>query len=272
MSIKKSLSEATQIKLNNQFCFTTSSLAYTLPTQIVYSDIFSIIDAGSSARRSVLDWGLFHVKRNYLSVWKEYKKALKQRNALLKQNATYDNFIPWDTQLNLYAEQLDQFRKEYFVKWEQEFQKVIVELTDVSCSLHYYKGWDKKNTGKDLQTILEDNFKSDKQKTFTQYGSHQADLLIESNHSKARHILSRGQQKIILIALKLAQANLIESSCLFLIDDFSAELDEVHQENILRYLIDNKGQYVITSVHPLKAQSKVALDSQASFVIHNGII
>lgn len=158
VSIQKSSSNPTQIKLNNQFCTSTSQLAYATPCQIIYSDIFQIIDAGPSVRRSLLDWGLFHVKHTYLSVLKEYKKILKQRNALLKTNASYDHFVPWDQQLNAIAEQLDLLRKEYFQQWESVFYRVLEQLTDTKCTIHYFKGWTENVMVKicfiRLQTIL----------------------------------------------------------------------------------------------------------------------
>ncbi|MGL5743441.1 MAG: DNA replication/repair protein RecF [Legionella sp.] len=267
ISIQKSSSEPTQIKLNNQFCASTSQLAYALPCQIFYSDIFQIIDAGPSVRRNLLDWGLFHVKQNYLAIWKEYKKVLKQRNALLKRHAPYSHFILWDKQLGELAFQLDQLRAEYFISWECEFKQVLSELCELDCSLKYFKGWDRKHSGKELQELLIDCFDSDKRKQYTQYGAHQADILIEINHNRARQFLSRGQQKIILIALKLAQANMINSECLYLIDDLPAELDELHQKRLMTYLSTRKGQYVITST----TNPAVLIDhiNDDSFTIHH---
>lgn len=251
VSIQKSKAHPTQIKLNNQLCSTTSQLAYAMPAQIFYSDIFQIIDASSSVRRSVLDWGLFHVKHSYLSIWKEYRKVLKQRNALLKTNQSYANFIPWDKQLHDLANQLDQSRQEYFVLWQDKFYKVLSQLTKTECTLQYFKGWDRKGIGSDLLTLLQESFASDKLKTFTQLGAHHADLIIESNEVKAKQVLSRGQQKIILIALKLAQAELLERECLFLFDDFAAELDQQHQQNLLNYLSSSKGQFVLTATQEI---------------------
>lgn len=247
ISIQKSYSEPTQIKLNNQFCSTTSQLAYALPCQVFYSDIFQIIDAGPSIRRSLLDWGLFHVKHNYLALWKEYKRVLKQRNALLRQHAAYEHFIPWDKQLSQLASQLHLLREEYFAQWEYAFSDVLKELSTLACKIVYYKGWDKKNLGKDLEHILKESFISDNQKTYTQFGAHQADIFIEVHDNKAKQVLSRGQQKIILFALRLAQANLLQQDCLYLIDDLPAELDEEHQSKLMAYLAKRAGQYVITS-------------------------
>ena len=271
ISIQKSCSEPTQIKLNNQFCSSTSQLAYALPCQIFYSDIFQIIDAGPSIRRSLLDWGLFHVKQNYLSVLKEYKKALKHRNALIRQHAAYAQFVPWDKQLSNFANQLHLLRYEYFIQWEKEFHNVLNEISDLKCALKYYKGWDKKNTGKDLEYILADSFALDNQKLYTQHGAHQADILIEINQCKAKQILSRGQQKIILISLKLAQANMLNQECLCLIDDLPAELDNIHQKKLMKYLATRKGQYVITStLSPTSLISEIGNEANAYYELVEG--
>lgn len=272
ISIQKSLSEPTQIKLNSQFCSATSQLAYALPAQIFYSDIFSIIDAGSSIRRSVLDWGLFHVKHDYLSIWKAYKKVLKQRNALLKQHAPYEHFIPWDIQLSDLADSLHQRRSDYFLLWKEEFDKVLSDLSTTTCTIEYFKGWDRKSTGKNLQAVLAESFQSDKHKSYTQYGAHQADILIESQETKAKHILSRGQQKIILIALKLAQSNLLNTDCLYLFDDFPAELDDAHQMRLMRYLEKLRGQFIITSTHKMIADDFEKGDSAVTFNIRDGLV
>lgn len=272
ISIQKSCSEPTQIKLNNQFCTSTSQLAYALPCQIFYSDIFQIIDAGPSVRRSVLDWGLFHVKQNYLSLWKEYKKVLKHRNALLKTHAPFAHFVPWDKQLNILAIQLDELRQDYFKQWEEVFYEVLQQLTNSSCTIHYFKGWDKKQTGKNLEQILADNFMSDTHKLYTQHGAHQADIIIESNDFKAKHVLSRGQQKIILIALKLAQGELLEQDCLYLFDDLVAELDVIHQNRLFNYLAKVKGQYVITSVNKMDLIPELLTEYIYSFTIDDGVV
>lgn len=251
ISIQKSCSQATQIKINHQLCTTTSQLAYFLPCQVLYAELFQIIEAGSAVRRKLLDWGLFHLQPQYFKLWKEYKKVLKQRNALLKTHAPYAHFIPWDQQLNALAHELDYWRKEYFERWKIRFYEVLEQITDCTCRIHYFKGWDKKQRGKALDETLAEHFQGDKQKLYTQYGPHQADIFIESKDMKAKQTLSRGQQKMIVIALQLAQGALLDRHCLYLFDDLPAELDKLHQKKLLQYLAKQRGQYVITSLDTL---------------------
>lgn len=273
IAIQKSIAGSTQIKLNNQFCTSTSQLAYALPCQIIYADIFQIIDAGPTVRRSLLDWGLFHVKPNFLLLWKEYKRVLKQRNALLRTEKSYTNFIPWDKQLDELACHIHQLRQDYFADLTVVFHLILKKLTDLECDIDYYKGWDKKNTKQSLLDTLVDNFDSDRKRQYTQSGVHQADILISSNTQKAKQVLSRGQQKIILMALKLAQGYLIDSDCLYLIDDLSAELDKNHQIKLFNYLETIRGQFVISNIDELNLPDigSVLSDSH-TFCIANGII
>ncbi|KTD34494.1 RecF recombinational DNA repair ATPase [Legionella moravica] len=270
ISIQKSFSQPTQIKLNNQFCYSTSQLAYALPCQIFYADIFQIIDAGPAVRRSVLDWGLFHVKHNYLSLWKDYKKVIKHRNSLLKKRSSYQDFIPWDKQLDQLAIQMDMLRHEYFDRLKITFYDTLRQLTNTSCSIEYYKGWDKKNTGRSLMEVLAEQFTSDLHKQYTQSGPHQADILIYSDETKAKQVLSRGQQKIILIALKLAQGTLLSGDCLYLFDDVPAELDEQHKNALLEYLHVNKGQYVFTCINQSEFLNRLTHLEYSSFYIDSG--
>lgn len=249
ISIQKALLLPTQVLLNSRACQTSSELAYILPCQVCYQDIFQIIDAGPAVRRCLLNWGLFHVKHNYLPLWKDYRRALKQRNNLLRQRAEPQQLLPWDAILSALAEQLDGIRKEYFLQLKEFFVITLKQLSSLKCSLHYYKGWDKKEQGKSLASILKDNYQSDLSRQFTQYGPHQADLLLNGENFTVRNYLSRGQQKIILIALKFAQAKLMAKNCIFLLDDISAELDERHIARISELIKQTPGQFFITTIN-----------------------
>ncbi len=248
ISIQKSLSGPTQVKLNGQSCFSSSELAHVLPCQVFYPDIFQIIDAGPAVRRTLLDWGLFHVEHSYHAVWKDYRLVLKQRNALLRQKASQQQFYPWDRQLVDLADALDRMRARYFSQWSARFLPILEKLTDVPCGIRYYKGWDRKDSGKSLADCLREQFTNDMHRQYTHVGAHHADIFFDLSSKKAKLLLSRGQQKIVLIALKLAQASLVEKECVFLFDDIAAELDSQHLTRLIKYLHNLKGQVFITTM------------------------
>jgi DNA replication and repair protein RecF len=271
ISIQKNRAHGTQVKLNQQFCRRSSELAQFLPCQIFYQDIFQIIDAGPMVRRNLLDWGLFHVKHSYLNVWQDYRRVLKQRNALLKQKINQSNFRPWDNQLIELAEELDRMRSEYFSQWSNCFQKHLKQLTDIECTIHYYKGWDRKNAGKSFASILEEQFNRDCQYQYTHCGAHQADIVFDTATLSARQRLSRGQQKMVLIALKLAQAYLLEKSCLYLFDDIVAELDLHHIERFIQCISENHtGQFFLTANDSAQSLFTDQFKNSRQFLIKDG--
>lgn len=270
ISIQKSISSPTRVKLNQQSCQRSSDLAHFLPCQAFYQDIFQIIDEGPATRRSLLDWGLFHVKQSYLTVWKDYRRVIKQRNALLRQKASMQQCIPWNNMLVELAHELDAMRANYFRDWSETFQTFVTQLTDIPCTIHYYKGWDKKGCGKELATILIDQFASDIQAQYTHSGAHQADVIFETGALKAKQSLSRGQQKIILIALKLAQTHLLQKPCVYLFDDIAAELDAAHLQRFINCLNQVKGQFFLTAIDPTYLRSWINDNDVTLFEINNG--
>lgn len=269
LSIQKSR-QGTFVRLNQQPCLRRSELASFLPCQVFYQDIFDIMDAGPSVRRSLLDWGLFHVEQSYHTLWKDYRRVLKQRNALLRQKADYASFVPWDKQLVELSEALHVLRQRYCDAWFALFETTLQALTYFSCTLSYDKGWDKRGTGKSLAIILREQFEMDVSRQFTHSGAHQADILFDSAQLKAKQALSRGQQKIVLIALKLAQAQILDTFCVYLFDDITLELDHKHIDSFFDFLTHIKGQFFFTTIEPDALQKKTHFSDAAFFSVNNG--
>lgn len=270
ITIKKSLTSLTQVKLNSTLCKNNSELAYFLPCQIFYQDIFQIIDAGATIRRNVLDWGLFYWQPIYLSLWKKYCQALKQRNSLLKQRPSLENLLPWSKILCDLGIQLDKLRYDYTNKLCDEFNQILTKVSSLQCTLTYYNGWDK--IEKDLHQAFINSYHKDLSRQFTHYGPHQADLIIKNKQLNAKHYFSRGEQKIILFSLKIAQANLLKRHCAFLCDDLPAEFDSLYLERLLTLCNNTAGQFFITLIEPLHVQKIIKNFPHKIFTIANGYI
>ncbi len=248
ISVQKSRSGLTKVKINQQNCNRSSELAHFLPCQLIYQDVFQIMDAGASVRRNLLDWGMFHVKHAYHALWKQCHHVLQQRNALLRQQANRQHFQPWDSRLVELSHEIHTLRASYFSDWSTAFSAILAQLTDLSCTIHYDKGWDRKESGKSLAAILSDQFSQDRLRQYTISGPHQADILFNTTVANAKKTLSRGQQKIILIALKLAQTYLMDKPCIYLFDDIIAELDFEHMQRLIQCLSQFQGQFFFTSI------------------------
>ncbi|OGV27633.1 MAG: hypothetical protein A3F18_07590 [Legionellales bacterium RIFCSPHIGHO2_12_FULL_37_14] len=248
VSLRKAIAASSQIKINSQPCLRTSELTTFLPSQVIYQDLFEIIDAGPNVRRQLLDWGLFHVKHDYHQHLFQYRQALKQRNMLLKTGAKPAAFKPWNQTISDLGEWIHSARQEYIEILIPIFKEKLNALATFTSEINYFKGWGKENNSQTLQSALEQNYATDIYKQYTQLGPHQADLVLTTTTGKAKHYLSRGQQKIVLLTLKLAQAEILAKPCLYIWDDVCSEIDGVHIEKLSSIIHTLPGQFFITGI------------------------
>ncbi|MCA1773458.1 MAG: DNA replication/repair protein RecF [Halomonas sp.] len=230
-----------------------ADLVQTMPLQLINPDAFRLLEGSPSGRREFLDWGVFHVKQGFLEIWKRARRALKHRNALLRHGRINpQELVVWEQELANWGGKMDALRRAWFTEFLPVFEETLERLLPLpGLTLHYARGWDKKRT---LADVLEGSRQTDQQMGFTQQGPQRADLRIKLNKQPAIEVLSRGQQKLVVSALKLAQGRLLESAsqrrCIYLIDDLPAELDEHHRLLFCQLLEDMRCQVFITSVEP----------------------
>lgn len=228
-----------------------SDLVETLPLQLINPDAFRLLEGSPASRREFLDWGVFHVKHEFLDDWKRARRALKHRNALLRHGRIdVQSIVVWERELVHWSERIDTLRDEYMAGFLPVFEETLAELLPLpELSLRYYRGWDRKRS---LADVLEQGRGSDQLMGFTQQGPQRADLRIRIDRRPALEVLSRGQQKLVVSAMKLAQGRLLEATtgrtCIYLIDDLPAELDANHRSVFGRWLERMQCQVFITSV------------------------
>ena len=237
-----------EIRINQQASQKRSDLAYTLPLQLIHPKSYELLDAGPQIRREFLDWGVFHNEQNFLPAWRRYKKALLQRNVLLKSKKTSQIDV-WDKELVNYGTIVDSYRFHYLEK----FTPVFVEIAEIfvpveKFELNLVSGWD---NGKSFHQGLIDDFDKDLRYGFTHSGPHRGDLQLMINQRLAKDFISRGQLKLLVLTLKLAQVQLLmketnKIGCI-LIDDFAAELDVINRSKVLSYLSKTGCQVIITA-------------------------
>lgn len=255
LGIRRSSSGETLARIDGERIDRLSDLALMLPTVDVESSSFELIDGGSSVRREVLDWGLFHVEHHFLNVWKRYRTALEQRNALLKtgDNPARRNFLTqWDLQLTEHGHALDRFRQRYFDKFAATLSKLAEQYFELkSISVQYQAGWNRLQY-ESLMDCLEAHRATEFEKGRSLYGPHRADLDIRWDGISARDICSRGQKKLVIYAVRLTQVVLYQQARgytpILLLDDLPAELDNQNIERVSRFLCDYPCQSFITAI------------------------
>ena len=172
-----------------------------------------------------MDWGVFHVEPRFYEGYRRYRRALAQRNQVLRRFGKKAELLAWTPELTRTAEELTAWRRRYV----QRLEACLVEemgllWPGLQPRLRLRPGW----KGEDLGAALAATLERDREQGYTTAGPHRADLQIELDEGVlARDRLSRGQQKLLVFALCLAQARLTrqQATSVLLLDDLSAELD-----------------------------------------------
>ena len=252
LGVSRDLQGGLQAKIGGENLRSSSELAEHLPLQVINADSFDLLLGSPGYRRQFLDWGVFHVEHRFHGVWQRFQKALKQRNSLLRHGKISDaDLRPWDRELCEAGESVDEQRAQYFAELEPLFQRLVPRLSpDLGgVELRYRRGWDKSTS---LQQALEGSARADREQGFTHVGPQRADVKVLSGAHAASEVLSRGQQKLVVCALKLAQGQLLSQrkgrSCLYLVDDLPAELDRQHCRRVAEVLMELETQVYITCV------------------------
>jgi DNA replication and repair protein RecF len=252
LGVSRDLLGGLQAKIGGENLRSTSELAEQLPLQVINADSFNLLLGSPGHRRQFLDWGVFHVEHQFHGIWQRFQKALKQRNSLLRHaKITDEELSPWDRELSYAGEAVDEQRARYFAELDPLFQSLVPRLSPdlQGVELRYRRGWDKKAS---LQDSLNGSAKADREQGFTHVGPQRADVKVSFEGYPASEILSRGQQKLVVCALKLAQGQLMSQrkgrSCLYLVDDLPAELDRKHSRRVAEMLVELETQVYVTCV------------------------
>jgi DNA replication and repair protein RecF len=253
VGLSKTRRKGHQLKFCNEKQRNWENVARELPVQTLNSNSFLLLEGGPKPRRQFLDWGVFHVEQSFIRSWRRTKKSIANRNLLLKhRKPDWEQINAWDSELNQASHEVDAARNSYFDSFLPLFMETYEDMGGADAGLlkvSYDRGWDPQRP---LSELLVENKEIDARYGATQNGPHRADLLFKIGQMKAVEILSRGQQKILVSAMKIAQGVLLsralDKGCIFLVDDLPSELDLKNRTAVLRRLLDLGGQVFITCV------------------------
>jgi DNA replication and repair protein RecF len=211
-----------------------ADLAQYFAPAVIDPELHRLLEDGPQRRRRYLDWGVFHVEPGFLPLWRRYRQALKHRNSLLQRGAPARELAAWDPELSNSGDQLSALRERYVVGLAERLAPIARELLGLEVKLNYAPGW-RDTPG--LMAALTQSAERDRRLRTTHNGPHRADIVIEVDGLPVRHRISRGQQKLLVAALILAQVELhaaqITGRTALLLDDPAAELDSDGLQRLL---------------------------------------
>ena len=209
-----------------------------------------IIKEGPSKRRQLINLELCQINKNYAQELIEYNEVLKNRNIVLKEDkykTELDNLLNiYDKELIKYGSKIINCREEHVKELEEEVKKIYKEITpNEDISILYKPSINVEKYKEELEKKREEDILR-KQTTI---GPQRDDLIININGKDARIYGSQGQQRTIILAIKLAESKIIKRHTnnipIILLDDVLSELDDRRQQFLLKGI---KGQQIIITV------------------------
>ena len=229
----------------------TTAMKENLPiVQFIHAKDLRMIEGETELRRDFFNKTMFHVEHSSEIDYKNYKKALSQRNISLKRKVSEGELKVWNEALidtgNTLAEKQKSFFKGIFKKSLERVKKV--ETEDIFLN-QIKKGWPDHIS---LKRALVESTEKDRALGYTSVGPHRLDFNYLIDNKLAKSFLSRGQQKLLII-LSFFKFNDIlsiknESGIVYLIDDITSELDQENLAMVLEQAIGLKAQLLITAI------------------------
>ena len=238
--IKIELSEKKQISLNGIKIKKLSELLGNINTVIFTPEDINILKDGPQRRRRFLDLMIGQLRPNYLYNLNSYLKIIEQRNNYLRQireeHKPEEMLEIWDEKLAEYSEKIYIYRKEFIEKIINKINQIHSKITNEKeiIKIEYISNCEKKEN---YLKLLKERRKLDIIKGFTTKGVHRDDFMIYINGKEVNIYGSQGQNRTVILSLKLAELNVIYDEIgeypILLLDDFMSELDENRRRNFL---------------------------------------
>lgn len=241
--------EGLRIRVAGQEVRNASELARRLPLVVITPDSQRLLTDGAVLRRQLMDWALFHVEPTYLCVLQRYRRALRQRNAALRDSAGPGALEPWNQEVGESGAALHGLRDRFLEGILPLYGQTLEGLISMTVDIRYQPGWD---TARGLTETLQSTMHNDRARGFTGVGPHRADLRFSTDGSLVYQVLSRGEGKLFVVGLVLAQARFLEEiqgrRPIVLVDDLASELDEDSRGRFFRQLRALGAQIFVSTV------------------------
>ena len=236
-----------QIRFNREPVRQISTHTARFPLVLITPESQDLVFGAPKTRRHWLDWALFHVEQSYLINWKNYHRALRQRNCLLRIPGREGELVAWEEEMVRAGSALHESRERFVGALRNAFAQMATDIWTGRPDIVLQPGW---NQEKSLLDALRDARSGDINTGFTRYGPHRADLRFTTEDVPVADICSRGQGKLFITLVALGQALVFRDFTgeppILLLDDISAELDLASRVQVVRRIRDMGLQTMVT--------------------------
>ena len=263
-----------KIRLDGDLLRTFGPMAKMVPVQLMTPETVELVLGGPKIRRQFIDWGVFHVEHSFLNESLKFSYLLKQRNSLLKRRQRTEENVYWDKNFAHYGERVAAARQNYMA----DFEPILVErlkhfLPQYTFRFQLRRGWDNSQS---LSEALVQHEDADYRYGHSTVGPHKAELRMTANGDDVKNILSRGQLKLLVAALKVVQGEYLSSKtgvqCIYLVDDITAELDSTSQEKFCEALLATRAQLFVSAINQAELPELIKSADTKMFHVEHGTV
>jgi DNA replication and repair protein RecF len=216
--------------------------SHSLPVVLFEPNHLQLLAGSPERRREYLDDLLEQTIAGYGTTRRHYKRALTQRNALLKRASGQEHIFPWDVRLSQLAGQIVRARGQMVVQLDSELSPLYKQLSGTKTKLaaEYASQWSPNAYESNLLKKLESSLELDKARGFTGSGPHREDLVVLFDGHPAQEAASRGEVRTAVLAFKILELRIVEAAReqtpFLLLDDVFSELDGKRRHALTDYL------------------------------------
>ncbi len=216
----------------------------------------AIIHGGPAARRTFIDGFATRLYPSHLPALLRYRRLLEQRNHVLQMRATAERLAPWDEQVAAVGVELIERRRRAVAALQTELARVYPAISGErqKVQIGYRSVIGEATEPAALIAALEQARAAELRRGQTLVGPHRDDLSIELDGIDARAFGSRGQQRLLALALRLGEVLPVTEAAgtapVLVLDDALSELDPGVRDNVL-HEIRTAEQVFLTSPEPL---------------------
>lgn len=215
-----------------------------LPLVIFEPSHLQLFSGNPEARRDFLDDLISQTVPGYSPTRRSYKRTLAQRNSLLKNSPANikSQIFAWDVRLSQLAGQIVSQRLKLVDVLNKDIAKIYRKLSNsrVKTEVVYTSSLNVNNYETNLLRKLQNNLDTDLLRGFTAHGPHRDDIEVLLGGHLAQDTASRGEVRTLLLALKMLEVRIIESSRgtkpVLLLDDVFSELDGSRRQALTSFL------------------------------------
>jgi len=247
-------------------------------------DDLEVVKGSPEARRTFLDRAVFNRFPAFLGESREYARALKSRNKLLKDGAPDRYLEVYDDALARTGARLWSRRRALMAELASRAGRAFEEIgRTVSPAAFVYApagvdGFPELDEPALRQRLLEqlrERTPRDRERRFTTVGPHVDDLTISLGDKPARAFASQGQQRALVLSWKVAEIENLQEALgylpLLLLDDVSSELDPERNGYLMRYLAQSGAQVLLTTTDAALVRAAAGADTLWLSVAHGQV-